>query len=116
MNLGNLGMFEDEITLQRKALELDPRSPNISSTLAYAYGYMGRHDEAIEECKKNIKLNPDHPRPYFTYAVGLSYTGDHEKAIEMGLKGMTIDSLSLYNNRAMAGIYRRAGMYNNALL
>ena len=108
-------MYADAIALEKKALELDPRSPIISSNLAYSYGYAGRFDKAFEEAEKNIRLNPDHPTPYFRYATGLSFTGQHEKAIEMGKKGMAIDSLSLLNNQYMADVYRRAGMYDKAV-
>jgi serine/threonine protein kinase/Flp pilus assembly protein TadD len=115
LNLGYMGIFEDDIALAEKALELDPRSPIISNNLAYDYLNTGHLDKAIEECEKNMRLNPDHPTPYFSYAGVLSRIGEHKKAIEMGLKGMAIDSLSLVSNRDMADIYRLAGMYDQAI-
>ncbi|MFC2084929.1 tetratricopeptide repeat protein [Bacteroidota bacterium] len=115
INLGWLGDVVGYTEMNQKALDLDPKSPIISSNLAGLYRKTGRIDKAIEQHKKAIRLNPDHAQPYRVYGTTLSEIGDHKKAIEMTQKALVLDSISLISHTYMGEVYRDAGLYDKAI-
>jgi tetratricopeptide (TPR) repeat protein len=51
---------EAEIHLKR-AIEIEPLSPNYNIDLCELYLFAGRYDEAFEQCRRTNEINPDFP-------------------------------------------------------
>ena len=65
----NLGRPDEALILIRKALELNPLSPAISSTVGEIYEGLGRFESALEAYQSTIQANPDFAPSYA--AIGL---------------------------------------------
>ena len=52
------GCFETAIKMIQSAIELDPLSHVLNSSLAVIYTYLGQHEEAFAQCEKTLKLDP----------------------------------------------------------
>jgi len=78
--LGMRVRFEESIAEARRAQELDPLAPQVTTTLAYAYIEARRYDEAIVEGKKLIELEPDSPLNRVNLATAYMLKGEHEQA------------------------------------
>ncbi len=57
--LSLLGRFEQGVSEQKRALELDPMSLIMNANLARAYYFARRYDEAIAQAKKTLEMDPD---------------------------------------------------------
>jgi tetratricopeptide (TPR) repeat protein len=80
--LAAMGRFDECFAEYRKATELDPISPAISSDLAMAYYTQRQYDQAIDHLKKLIELNPGFVRSYFYLSGIYEETGKFPEAIE----------------------------------
>jgi tetratricopeptide (TPR) repeat protein len=78
----NEGNFEEAIGYWRKALDIQPRLPNVHSNIGHALMILGRRDEAIEEFEREIQISPNSSLTYFL--LGQTYLQDkkYEKARE----------------------------------
>jgi TolB-like protein/DNA-binding winged helix-turn-helix (wHTH) protein/Tfp pilus assembly protein PilF len=94
----------------RKALELDPGSPEAHASLAFARHHFDWDWTGAEKgYKRAIQLSPSFPIVHLRYAVYLSNAGRHDEAIrEIGL-ARQLDPLSLTvaNNVGMVLFYAR---------
>ena len=88
--------FDEGIRELRRAGEIDPLSPVISSDTASALGYAGRFDDAIDQARRTIELDPGFP--YARTMLGYAFDGkgqfadaisEYEKAISLGDDGYT---------------------------
>jgi tetratricopeptide (TPR) repeat protein len=52
------GKVDEAVGPLQKAMELNPKDPNVRLNLAFAYEQQGRLDEAIAQYQKAIELNP----------------------------------------------------------
>ena len=86
--LSAMGRFDESFAEYRKATELDPISPAISSDLAMAYYNSRQYDRAIDHLKKLIELNPGFVRSYFYLANIYEETGKFPEAIETRRTGI----------------------------
>lgn len=55
------GKFQEAISEQEHALQLDPLSPMIKANLARAFYYSRQYDQAIAEAQSCLKLEPNYP-------------------------------------------------------
>ncbi len=53
-----LGRIEDSYVESKRALELDPLSPDLTWHLGWHYFFARRYDQAIEQTKKTFELDP----------------------------------------------------------
>jgi serine/threonine-protein kinase len=72
--------LEEAVAEIKKAYDLDPLSPIISTAVGRVLDFARRHDEAIEQCRKTIQLNPQFAGAYFD--LGVAYM--HKRAFEEG--------------------------------
>jgi serine/threonine-protein kinase len=70
--------LDEAVAEIKKAYELDPLSPIISTAVGRVLDFARRHDEAIEQCQKTIQLNPQFAGAYFD--LGVAYM--HKRAFE----------------------------------
>jgi eukaryotic-like serine/threonine-protein kinase len=59
--LSVMGQRDDAFREARRALELDPLSPNVLAIMAELYWGAGRETEAQDELRKALAVNPEHP-------------------------------------------------------
>jgi TolB-like protein/lipoprotein NlpI len=57
--LNALGRFDQAIAEERRALQLDPVSPIISTTLGAVYRMARRYDEAIAQLRDAVEMHPE---------------------------------------------------------
>jgi DNA-binding winged helix-turn-helix (wHTH) protein/Tfp pilus assembly protein PilF len=57
--LFGMGRGEEAITAMKHAAELDPVSPSIQTSLAWAYYLLRQNEPAIDQCKRVLELYPD---------------------------------------------------------
>jgi TolB-like protein/Flp pilus assembly protein TadD len=63
--------FDEAITQEKRAQELDPLSLIINKNVGTIYYYARQHDRAIEQYEKTLELAPDFSRSHFF--LGLAY-------------------------------------------
>jgi TolB-like protein/tRNA A-37 threonylcarbamoyl transferase component Bud32/Flp pilus assembly protein TadD len=74
--LSNMGRDEEAIREARRAAELDPLSPVISSHVGQTLYYARRYDEARRALERTLELSQDSYLP--RYFLGLVYIQDHK--------------------------------------
>jgi TolB-like protein len=60
-----LGRSEESIAEQRRALHLDPLSPNVNSNLGWAFAWGGETGQAVEQLQATLRLEPSLPTAHF---------------------------------------------------
>ncbi|HLB89969.1 MAG TPA: winged helix-turn-helix domain-containing protein [Terriglobales bacterium] len=75
--------YEDSIAEMRRARDLDPFNPLMSSGLTRILGFARRYDEAIEIGKTTIELYPRYPSTYAALAEAFEGSGKFDQAIAM---------------------------------
>ena len=81
MFLASVNRIDDAIGEIRRAQELDPVSPLISTAVGRVFQFAGRIDEAIEQGKRTIELNRDFSGAYFDIALAYLGAGQHSEAL-----------------------------------
>ncbi len=76
------GDFDQAIEKIEKALELDPLSLPLISTLGDAYSFAGRFDEALAQFDKVIELEPTFRRAFEGRGMVYLARGENEKAVK----------------------------------
>jgi TolB-like protein/Tfp pilus assembly protein PilF len=86
MFLSSVGRFDEALAEIKRAHELDPVSPIISTAVGRILHFAHQYDEAIDQCLRTVQLNPQFPGAYFD--VGISYTakGMYSEAIAASKK------------------------------
>jgi Flp pilus assembly protein TadD len=88
------GKIEEAIGPLLKAVELNPKDPNVRMNLAYAYDQQGRLDEAIIHYQKAIELNPRDSVARNNLGVVYNKIGHYDEAIRELEKSLEIDPKS----------------------
>ena len=76
-----LGRFDEAIAEGKRAIELDPLSPIINSTLGVTLVRAGRYDEAIAQLRKTLEIDPTFYFAHDLLGVALQLKGDVPAAI-----------------------------------
>jgi serine/threonine-protein kinase len=82
MFLASVNRLDEALAEIKRAHELDPVSPIISTAVGRILHFSRRFDEAIDQCRRTLELNPQFPGAYFD--MGLSYIakGMYLEAVE----------------------------------
>ena len=59
--LESLGRADEALAERTRALELDPLSLNVSTSLADTFSLMGQQDRAIQQYERTLELDPKYP-------------------------------------------------------
>jgi TolB-like protein/class 3 adenylate cyclase/Flp pilus assembly protein TadD len=70
--LSLVGKYDEALNEMRRAYELDPLSPSISTGIGRVLDFSGRHKEAVIQYKKTLEMYPDYAEAHF--ALAMSYT------------------------------------------
>ena len=106
--------FDEAIREMNLALELDPVSPIINSSLSMVYFYMGELENALQQVNKTIEMNPGfgHARALACVINGAS--NSFPDAIEQGKKAVELTDRSPFYLSWLGWAYALAGMEEQA--
>jgi len=79
-----VGRHEEALSQMRRAQEIDPADPFITSNVGWRYYYARRYREAVAEYRKALELDPRHWVAH--WGLGMAYT-------MLGRNGESIDEL-----------------------
>jgi TolB-like protein/DNA-binding winged helix-turn-helix (wHTH) protein/Flp pilus assembly protein TadD len=100
----------------RKALELDPNSPEAHTALAFPkHHYNWEWAAAEREYKTAIALSPSYPTAHLLYAEYLSSVGRHDEAIAEMHRSLELDPLSLVYMSNLGRFLYHARRYDEAI-
>jgi len=84
IQLGNLyydqGQHLQAVEWYGKALDIDPRNPNVRTDRGTSYWNLNRPDEAIAEFRKSLDVDPGHAQTL--YNLGLVYLQGKNNIVE----------------------------------
>jgi predicted ATPase/Flp pilus assembly protein TadD len=95
--LGLMGRFEESFQVYLHALELDPLSEMINTSVSIVYYWAGQSERAIAQLQKVLELNPHYSLAQIFLAEAYSQRGDFAAAaaIVAGLRQSANDPLTL---------------------
>jgi len=84
-------MKERSLELARKAVSINPNSPQVQRSLGYVYLYRRQLNEAVEALERAISLSPSYADGYALLALIENDMGQAEEAIRLIEKGMYLN-------------------------
>jgi len=84
-------MKERALDLARKAVSINPNSPQVLWALGYIYMYRGQFEEAVEALERAISLSPSYADGYALLGLIENNLGHGEDAIRLIEKGMKVN-------------------------
>jgi tetratricopeptide (TPR) repeat protein len=106
--LASMARPDEALSERKKAKDLDPLSPIITSELGLSYLETRQYDRAIEEFRKAVELFPNFPPAHSFLSSALESKGMYDEAIVECQKAMALDN----NNRllpSLALVYTKSG-------
>jgi len=76
------GLLEEALQNEKRRLDLDPLSPVVNTSLAWAYFLLRRHEAALRQARTAIELSPFMIEPYWTLSLCELALGHNEEAVE----------------------------------
>jgi adenylate cyclase len=77
--------------LAKKALELDPESPESHSALGFAYSALGQHEKALAATRRAVELQPGDAEAHYVYSRCLRQAGHFDEACDEGYMAVRLD-------------------------
>lgn len=92
--LNTTGQLEKALQLSKRAIEIDPLSPNINLTLGKTLFLLRRYDDAAEQYRKTLDLYPNDSTTHLDLAWAYVQQAKFDKATEemKKLSGLTEDN------------------------
>jgi serine/threonine-protein kinase len=100
---------DESIAIVKQAQEIDPLSPVVGITLAFAYYMARKYDQAIEQFRKALELDPHLFLPHYRLGSIYSLKGLHGEAIEEAQKAVTLSGRSSETLAGLGQAYAAAG-------
>ena len=88
--LANIGQNEREVTVMKRAVELDPLSLIINSNLGWAYIHARRLDDAVAQLRKTVEMDASFYYARYGLALALELKGAIPEAIAEYQKTISI--------------------------
>jgi eukaryotic-like serine/threonine-protein kinase len=112
------GRFEEGVTENKRAQELDPLSPTVAGNLGYDYMVAQQYDNSILQCKKAIDLEPNAMWLHAILAWAHARQGNHAQAIaeykKMGLQDYAVSAENQLIASGLGWIYAVGGRRKDA--
>ncbi len=106
---------EDALREYRRALEINPRLPNVHFLMGNLLWRRERHEEALPELQAELKLTPNYPPALYEIA-DIHYTlGNNEEAEKYYLEAVKFDPTMAEAHLGLERIYSAQGEYEKAL-
>jgi serine/threonine protein kinase/Flp pilus assembly protein TadD len=99
----------------RRALELDPGSPDVHTFYGYFLMHLGRHDEAIREGKIVAQLDPLSPAAQSALGRFLYFARRYEEALPHQMRAVELEPRSVTANFRLGDVYAQLGKYDEAI-
>lgn len=114
--LSPLTAFPQAVAAAKKAVALDPASPEAHTALAYPeHHYSWDWAAAEHEYKTAIALNPSYATAHLRYAEYLSSVGRHDEAVTEMHRALELDPLSLVYLSNLGRFLYHARRYDEAI-
>jgi eukaryotic-like serine/threonine-protein kinase len=114
-----MGRFDEGISENKHAQELDPLSPTPAGDLGYGYMVAQRFDEAILQGKKAIALDPNAMWLHAMLAWAYARKGEYPQAIaeyeKLGPEGLVVSEENQLLATGLGWVYAIAGRREDAL-
>jgi adenylate cyclase len=91
-----MGRFDDAITAEKKALELDPLNTFLNTDLAFFLYWARRYEEAITQIRKTLELDPNNAFAHSILGWCLIWKGSKTEARAEFQRATTLDDLPWY--------------------
>jgi DNA-binding winged helix-turn-helix (wHTH) protein/tetratricopeptide (TPR) repeat protein len=85
-----LGRFQEGLSYQCKALDLDPFSLHANTELGARFNYMREYDRAVKQLEEVIEIEPDFMPALTQLAMAYEKLGFHEPALECAEKAANL--------------------------
>src|SRR2546426_3271010 len=85
-----LGRFDEAIAEEKRAIELEPLSPNNNSDLGFILIMARRYDDAIAQLHKAVEIDPTFYFAHVVLGVALQAKGELADAIAAYMKGLQL--------------------------
>jgi adenylate cyclase len=104
------------LELARKALSIDPTSPQVQWALGYVYMYRKQFDEAVEASERAVSLSPNYADGYGLLALIKNNLGQAEEAIRLLEKAIALNPYYTWDFVYQLGrAYYAMGEYDKAV-
>jgi len=107
--LAPMGRLDEAIAEMKRAQELDPLSPIISTNLGMAYYYARQYDQAMEQYRKTLEMDPNFIAATFRLIGIYEQEGKYQEAIAAtprmmpNIRGHSSDAAALRQGYAASG-------------
>ena len=88
--LSIMGRLDEELVEKKQALEIDPLSVGLYSSLSYYYCKMGSYEEAMEQIHKMTEIDPNHVVLYWSLGYLHSFQGNYKESINAFQKSIKL--------------------------
>ena len=109
-----VGNFAEAMHECEVALDLDPLSPSISSSVALVLFFMGDYEQAIHQAEKSLEIDPTYHPIHYLLGWVHKRRGDLSKALDSFEQVTILDDSSLYL-AALGHAYGLNGDHTKAL-
>jgi serine/threonine protein kinase/tetratricopeptide (TPR) repeat protein len=113
-NLFVQGRFTEAIEEMRIALELDPVSMIISSTLGMFYFYIGQPENALHHAEKTLEMDPNFAHAHQVLAGVYAELKNFPEAIKESQKAVELSNRAPFYLSGLGWVYAAAGMEKQA--
>lgn len=115
IGLSSQGRFEEAISEERRAVELDPLSQIINANLARILYYARRYDEAAAVCREAIAVDPNYALNHQMLALVLLEQGHKDEALKEVLAARQLSPDFTGPLVTLVAAYARSGKKKEAL-
>src|SRR5262249_13712741 len=112
--LTTMARYDDAISEARRAMDLDPLSATVGTTLAIRFYYAGRTAEAMTQFSKTLDLNPGFAVAHWGLAQCYRRLGQTTREIEELTKAVELSGNSAYMRAHLAYGLAMAGKRDRA--
>jgi TolB-like protein/DNA-binding winged helix-turn-helix (wHTH) protein/Tfp pilus assembly protein PilF len=106
--LAPMGLMQEAIAENKKALELDPLSLPINNFMGMTYMFAGDYEKSSQQFQQTIAMDPTFPLAHEYFSFLLKTTGRYEAGIEEYEKSELLAGSSPEDAAAEAALMRRA--------
>jgi eukaryotic-like serine/threonine-protein kinase len=114
-----MGRFDEGLTENGRAQDIDPLSPTVAGDLGYDYMGAHRYDDSINQCKKAIDLDPNAMWLHAMLAWAYARKGMHSQAIaeyeKMGPQAYAVSAENQLIASGLGWVYAIAGRRKDAV-
>ena len=114
LHLLAMGDFEKAEIELKKALEIDPVSPSMTSALGQIYYYQKKYDLAIAQYEKSLELDREFARTKVYLGLALLEVGQDERALSLFSEIDKIYPIHTVSKTALGSFYAKNGQEKEA--